>query len=129
MQRLLPRSDIAFLIALGCAAACHKAPPPVAPGPPIRAEPTVEVKAMGDECNALLAAFEVWKACPNASEGEKKELEAQEDYAKLSFEASTKVELDAKQQHAIALGCQRATASVQAAAQRCNAGKPPPRNY
>ena len=109
--------------------ACHHAPAPVTAGPPIPAEPEAQVDTMQKECDALITAFEGWKTCPNLDDRGRKEVDAFIEVAKQSFAAGTKAGPDEKSQHAIALACRRATGSVHASAQRCEAGKPPPRNY
>ena len=110
-------------------AACHHEVAPVAPGPPISAEPPVQVGTMKQECDAALAALESWKSCPNLDDGGRKTIDAWLEVARLDFGASQKVELDDKQQHAIALSCHRFVDSAHAATERCDAGKPPPRQY
>jgi hypothetical protein len=84
---------------------------------------------MKDECDAALTALATWRTCPNLDDGGRALIDAWIDTAKLSFAAGEKVELDDKQQHAIALSCHRFVDSAHAATQRCQAGKPPPRQY
>ena len=59
-------------LALGSAvAACGPGPAPVAPGPPIPAEPDLAVDTMAVECGALVTSLETWKQCKNLEEEER----------------------------------------------------------
>ena len=130
MRWILPSAiAINLLGAIVVSASCHHGLPPVPPGPPIPAELAVEVGTMKAECDDVLAALAVWKQCPNLDEGGRAVMDAWIDAAKLSFDAGEKVELDDKQAHAIALSCHRFVDSAKAATLRCEAGKPPPRQY
>nr|HEX4318888.1 hypothetical protein [Kofleriaceae bacterium] len=126
MRWILPS---AIAINLFGIAACHHEVAPVQPGPVISAEPVVKVGTMKAECDAGLAALESWKSCPNLDDRGREQIDAWLEVAKLDFGASEKVELDDKQQHAIALSCRRFVDSAHAAIERCDAGKPPPRQY
>ena len=130
MRPLLPSPfarDLAslgvFLIALaGCGG---KEPPPVAPGPPIRADPEVSLRSMQDECDGLIGAMTTYKACSNLDEDEKADFEAWIEGANRTLAAGKKAKPEPNAQRAMALACHRATASVQAATQRCAAGPRP----
>jgi hypothetical protein len=106
--------------------ACSKPLPPVAPGPPIPAEPDVVVGTMDDECGSLQGAFDAWARCPNLDERGRRYVIAWRDAAKEANDAADKAKPDDKAQHAIALACHRAIVSVRAATERCGNGKPPP---
>ena len=126
MRWILPSAITINLLGI---ASCHRNMAPVPPGPPIPAEPPIQVGTMKQECDAVLDALAVWQDCPNLDEGGKATIKSWIENAKLDFDASDKVELDDKQQHAIALSCHRFVDSAHAASQRCEAGKPPPRQY
>jgi hypothetical protein len=111
-----------FLIAVGCGG---KDPPPVAPGPPIAADPDVSLRSMQDECDALIVALTTYKACPNLEDNDKYDLDAWVESANLSFAAGKKAKPEANALRAMALACHRAAASVQAATERCAAGPRP----
>ncbi len=61
---------------------------------------------------------------PNLDEAGRRTVDAWRDAAKLSFDASDKAKPEDKAQHAIALACHRAIATVRAAAERCGNGPP-----
>jgi hypothetical protein len=126
MRWILPS---AFAINLAGIASCHHDLPPVPPGPPIYAEPSLQVGAMKDECDAALTALAAWRQCSNLDDLGRATIDAWIETAKLDFAAGERVELDDKQQHAIALSCHRFVDSAHAATMRCEAGKPPPRQY
>ena len=123
MRPTLP--SLIALVFLGCG----PAPAPVVPGPPIYAVPDVQVGTMQVECEALQTAFDGWRACPNLDDPGRRTIDAYSDLAKQSFEAGSKANPDDKSQRAIAIACQRAAKSARAATERCNNGRPPPRNY
>jgi hypothetical protein len=105
--------------------ACSKSPPAVAPGTPIYARADVQLDTMKVECDALIAAFQSWKVCPNAEDEQRESIDAWIERAKQDFAAGDKVKLDDKAQHEIAVRCHRAAASVKAAVERCSNGKMP----
>jgi hypothetical protein len=111
-----------FLIAL---AGCHHAERPVAPGPPLPAEPDMVVGSMDDECAALEKAIATWAECPNLDDDDRSWLKAVSDAAEQSFAAGKKSNPDADSQRAIALACHRAAVSMQHANERCMAGPKP----
>ena len=127
MVASLPRAVFAIFV-VGVAA-CAVAPPPVAPGPPIPAEPEILVATMASECAAVIAALETWKACKNLEEEDRDLIDVWVERANLDFAAATKAlttsPADDKAQHAIAHNCRRATRSIQAATERCGNGKKP----
>ncbi len=110
-------------------ASCHRHMAPVEPGPPIPAEPAIQVGTMKQECDAVLDALAAWQECPNLDDGGRATIKSWIETAKLDFDAGEQVDLDDKQQHAIALSCHRFIDSAKAATRRCEAGKPPPRQY
>ena len=111
-----------FLIA---AAGCHHADPPVAPGPPLPAEPDIQVGSMNDECGALEKAIDTWSKCPNLDDEDRTWARDITEYAEQSLAAGRKGLPDADNQHAIAIACRRAATSIGFATQRCNAGPKP----
>ena len=111
-----------FLIAI---AGCHHADPPVAPGPPLPAEPDVVVTTMDEECKELELAIATWAQCPNLDDDDRSWAHDISAYAEESFEAGRKGHPDADSQRAIAIACHRAAVSIGFATQRCNAGPKP----
>jgi hypothetical protein len=94
----------------------------------------VKIETMEIECAALTDALAIWKLCPNLDDNGRRAVDAWVEVAKQSYDAGMKAMPEDpvvrdKTQHAIAITCRRATGSIQAATVRCNAGKPPPRNY
>lgn len=77
------------------------------------------------ECDAMLAALQTFHACPNLDEDDQHDVEAWIERAQKDFAAGRKVELEPPAQAAIARNCRRATNSVEAATERCRAGKKP----
>ena len=119
MRLILPSVLFSFLLG------CTRSQPPVAPGPPIAADPPVKLGTMTAECDAMVAALATFHACENLDEDDQRDIEAWIDRAQKDFAAGRKVELDAPAQEAIAQSCHRATNSVEAALERCHAGKKP----
>ena len=111
-----------FLAALG---GCAKEPRPVAPGPTIAADPVVSLRSMDEECDGMLAALRTYKACPNLEDEDRSDLDGWIESATANLAAGKKANPDDRAQRAIALACHRATASVEAATQRCAAGPRP----
>lgn len=128
MSSILPRPRAlkVYAAALVAIAACKKPLPPVAPGPPIPAEPDIVVGTMAEECGGLLAALDTWKRCRNLDEYGRAAVDAWHEATRIANDAADKSKLDDKAQHAIAVTCRRAIASVRAATERCANGKPPP---
>lgn len=100
-------------------------PPPVSPAPPLPADPDLTLEPMQVECDAMVAALTVYKACPNLEEEDVGDIEAWIERANRDFAASRKAAPEPNAQKAIAAACRTATESVQAATERCLAGKPP----
>ena len=125
MTPTLPRAFLVLFFVFGMAACGHAEPPPVAPGPPIPAEPEITVGTMAAECDGLIAALERYRDCKYhdayARDGVDRSIEA----AHLSFAAGVKANPDERAQHAIALSCRKATDSIKAATERCGNGPPP----
>jgi hypothetical protein len=106
-------------------AGCGKPQPPVAPGPPILADPPAELRGMEAECDAMLGALAEFKQCPNLDDEDREDLDDWIERAQKDFAAGRKAKPEPNAQNAIALACLRATRSVQAATERCEAGPPP----
>jgi len=119
--------DVLLATWLALVVACRRDPHPVAPGEPIPAEPEVALGTMDAECEGLLAALATFKQCPNLEDDDKGNLEAWGHRAEQDFAAGKKAKPDADAQHAIAAACHKATVSVMAATERCQAGPRPPR--
>ncbi|MBC7977422.1 MAG: hypothetical protein H7138_20795, partial [Myxococcales bacterium] len=114
-RRVLP-AWIAFT------AACGSAPPPVTPGPPIPPPAELTLDSMDVECNGLITALATYAQCPNLHEDDRWDLDAWSERAQQDFAAGKKAAPEPNAQHAIAAACRKATVSVQAATERCNAG-------
>lgn len=106
-------------------AACHHGDPPVAPGPPLPADPDIQLASMDEECGRLQKAIDAWGECPNLEDEDHTWLHDISDYAQRSFAAGKKGNPDADSQRAIALACHRAAVSIGYATQRCYAGPKP----
>jgi hypothetical protein len=104
----------------GCA---HQAP--VAPGPPLPAAVEVVVGTMDVECDALIAAFDRWRRCPNADDEGRELIDFWKKEAELDFAAGKKATIEPEAQKAIAVRCRKATNSVTAAIERCGNGPRP----
>src|SRR4051812_25971553 len=120
MRPTLP--SVMFMFVLG---ACARSQPPVAPGPPIAADPAIALKSMTEECDAMLAAMATFRACQNLDEENQQQLDAWIERTQEDVAAGRKVKLDANAQQAIAQSCRRATNSVAAATERCQHGRAP----
>ena len=118
------RARFRFAAAL-VAAGCGGSPPPPGPAPAIVAEPPAELRGMTEECDAMIAALRAFQACPNLQTEDRQDLEAWIERARRDFTAGRKADPAPDAQNAIALACLRATRSVAAATERCQAGAPP----
>jgi hypothetical protein len=116
---------VIFAAWLACAAACHRDPPPVAPGEPIPPAAEVTLGTMDAECEGLIAALATYKRCPNLDDDDRWDLDAWAERAQQDFAAGKKAHPEPNAQHAIAAACHKAIASVTAATERCNAGPKP----
>ena len=114
-----------FGVFLTAEAGCHHADPPVAPAPPLPAQPDIVLKTMDDECAGLTAAIGAWSTCKNLEDDERAWLHNLIDAAEASFAAGKKGNPDEANQRAIALACHRAAVSIGYATERCNAGPRP----
>jgi hypothetical protein len=111
--------------ALVCTAACHADPPPVAPGEPIPVAAEVALGTMDAECDGLIGALMTYKTCPNLDDTDRTAIDAWSERAQQDFAAGKKAKPDASAQRAIAAACHKASSSVAAATERCNAGPKP----
>ena len=127
MRLPLPRALIRFVrpACLALVAACSHPQPKVAPGPVIAADPAMELRGMETECDAMITALSAWKTCPNLDDSDRQDLDFWIERAQKDFAAGRKATPEANAQQAIALACFRATRSVEAATERCQAGPPP----
>jgi hypothetical protein len=113
-------------LAIACvAAACHREPPPVAPGESIPPPPEVALGTMDAECDALLAALATYRACPHLDGDERWTVDAWTERAQQDFAAGKKAKPEPNAQRAIAAACHKAISSVAAATERCHAGPRP----
>lgn len=92
---------------------------PVQPAAPLPADPPVTLGTMQVECDALLAALETYKTCPNHDKDDEKDVEAWVKLATRNIAAGTKVDPEPNAKKAIAGACHRATRSIKAAHERC----------
>jgi hypothetical protein len=113
------------LVASAALVACSHPQPAVAPGPVIAADPSVSLRSMEVECDAMVTALAAWRTCPNLDDTDRQDLDFWIERAQQDFAAGRKAKPEANAQQAIALACFRATRSVEAAAERCHAGPPP----
>jgi hypothetical protein len=119
------RPFVRALLAGWLMCACHRDPPPVAPGEPIPAAPEVTLDTMDAECNGLIAALATYKQCPNLDDDDRWDIDAWSERAQQDFAAGKKAKPEPNAQHAIAAACHKAIASVMAANERCHAGPKP----
>jgi hypothetical protein len=111
------------LCALGCKHVSGD--PHVAPGPPIPAEPEIDLENMDTECAGMIAAYDRYGQCPNLEDGDRQWVKAVIEAADDAFAAGKKAQPDEPSQKAIAMACRRAAVSIGFATQRCQAGKRP----
>lgn len=109
----------------GLLLACGKPSPPVAPGPPIAADPPLDLRGMEEECDAMIGAIARWKECPHLEQEDREDIDSYIERATKDLVAGRKAKPEPDAQKAIARACLRATRSVQAATERCEAGPPP----
>lgn len=77
------------------------------------------------ECDAMVAALERYKACPNHEDEDRENIDAWIETANRNFAASRKANPEPNAQKAIAASCHKATDSIAAATTRCEAGPRP----
>jgi hypothetical protein len=106
---------------------CHAVTkdPAVKPGPPIMAQGEVELETAEVECAGLVAALDKYGQCPNLEDGDREWTRNAIEAAEESWAAGKKANPDEPSLHAIAMACHRAALSMQAATERCHAGKRP----
>jgi hypothetical protein len=121
--RLTARASL--LLAWALAACVRKDPPPASPAPPLPADPEVQLESMQVECDAMLGALAVFKACPHHDDRDRDAIDAWVERANGDFVASRKANPEPNAQKAIAAACRKATDSVKAATERCQAGPRP----
>lgn len=98
---------------------------PVTPGPPIPAEPEVDLENVDTECAGMIAAYDRYDQCPNLEEGDRRFVRKVIESAEESFAAGKKAQPDEPTQKAMAMACRRAAVSIGFATERCHAGKRP----
>lgn len=99
--------------------------PPTQPGPPISAEPELDLEHMDAECAGMVAAYDRYGQCPNLEDKDREWVRLVIEAAEKSFAAGKKANPDEPSQRAIALACRRAAVSIGFATERCQAGKKP----
>ena len=133
MRLILPRAFwrkvglfSALLMGL-CGSACKHVSkdPKVTPGPPIPAEPEIDLENMDAECAGMIAAWDRYGKCPNLEDSDREYARNVIEAAEESFAAGKKAQPDEPSQKAIAMACRRAAVSIGYATQRCQAGKRP----
>lgn len=98
---------------------------PVTPGPPIPAEPEVDLDNVDTECAGMIAAYDRYGQCPNLEEADRRFVRNVIESAQESFAAGKKAQPDEPSQKAMAMACRRAAVSIGYANERCLAGKRP----
>jgi hypothetical protein len=116
---------LGVLLILLCACKHVVSEKAVEPGPPISAEPDVDLSNMDAECAGLVAALDTYGKCPNLEDGDREWTRRTIEAAEQSFAAGKKSNPDEPSQKAIAAACHRAAQSIQYATQRCHAGPRP----
>src|SRR5687768_6312314 len=79
--------------------------PAVTPGPPIAAEPEIDLEPMDTECAGLLAAIDRYGQCPNLEDNHRQWVRSVMKATEQSFAAGKKAEPDEPSQKAIAMAC------------------------
>jgi len=97
----------------------------VPPGPPIPAEPEVDLENVDTECAGMIAAYDRYGQCPNLEDADRRFVRSVIEAAQESFAAGKKAQPDEPSQKAMAMACRRAAVSIGFANQRCLAGKRP----
>ncbi|MGN6109371.1 MAG: hypothetical protein ACTHU0_29965, partial [Kofleriaceae bacterium] len=115
---MLARFSVAVLALVASTGCPRKDAPAVAPARPLPADPEVALGSMQAECDALIAALGVYKACPNLVDEDRQDLDAWTEDANSAFSESRKASPEANAQRTIAAACRKATDSVKAAAER-----------
>jgi hypothetical protein len=125
MRPTLPSACGVFLaIALACAK--HPKEPVLPPAAPLPAAPDIELGAMEAECEKMIGAQQALADCPNREDDERLGDRATiERWRDVDYPALLKGKPDEPSRRAIALACHRATASLEAATERCHNGKRP----
>jgi hypothetical protein len=121
------RLGVMLMLLVGCKHVVRDKP--VAPGPPIPAEPEASLSTMDAECQGLISALDTYGKCPNLEDGDRAWTQNVIEAAQDSFAAGKKSNPDEPSQKAIAAACHRAAVSIQYATQRCLAGKKPKVDY
>ena len=114
-----------LFLAWALVACVRKDPPPASPAPPLPADPEVALDSMQVECDAMVGALAVFKACPNLEGEDRDDLDGWIERANRDFGASRKASPEPNAQKAIAGACRKATDSIKAATERCLAGPRP----
>jgi hypothetical protein len=130
MRSLLPRGLFRKLLLFGSflsGVACKHVSkdPAVTPGPPIAAEPEIDLDSMDAECAGLVAAVDRYGQCPNLDDSDRQWARSVIEATEQSLAAGKKAQPDEPSQKAIAMACRRATVSIGYATERCRAGKRP----
>jgi fructose-specific phosphotransferase system component IIB len=115
----------AVLVLLTIVACARRDPPTVAPTTPLTADPAIELATMQVECDAMVNALAMYKACKNLEPEDVEDLDAWIEAADRNLAASRKANPEPNAQQAIAAACRKATESVKAAAARCAVGPRP----
>jgi hypothetical protein len=94
---------------------------------PLPADPPSKLDTM--QCDAMMAALAALRECKYNEERDKREYDAIIEGANRTFAASAKVHPGENEQKAMAQACHRATASIRAKTERCNAAPPVKSDY
>jgi hypothetical protein len=115
------------LVLAGCA--LRDPPSTTVVAEPLPADPPITLDTMQVECDAMMAALAALRDCKYNEERDKREYDAIIEGATRTFAASAKVHPGANEQKAMAQACHRATASIRAKTERCNAAPPVKSDY
>ena len=75
---------------LVAASACHRDPPPVAPGEPIPPAAEVTLGTMDAECDGLIRALATYQTCPNLDDDDRQRIAAWSERAQAPITMAIK---------------------------------------
>lgn len=120
---------ISLLLVTVAACPRKEAPATARPAAALPADPEIALEAMAVECDGMLSALAQFRRCPNHEDEERELLDAWIERANRDFTAAKKAEPEPGAQQAIAGACRKASDSLRAATERCQAGPRPPGEF